>query len=80
MKTYIATTKSLNLSIRAQKTLASFGIFSKIATLDPAITGTGCAYGVEFASSEAERVKNIFRRAGIPYGFLIDGGTGVRIK
>ena len=38
MNTCIATMQTVNISIKAQKALASEGIFSKIISIDPALT------------------------------------------
>ena len=65
MNTCIATISSLNLSIKAQKILSNERIFCKIVSLDPSTTKRGCAYGIEFASSEERTVKSILRKVGI---------------
>ncbi len=65
MNTCIATISSLNLSIKAQKALASEKIYSKIVSIDPKLTKKGCAYGIEFACSEERTVRTILHRAGI---------------
>lgn len=65
MKICIASTPSLNISIKAQKVLAEAGIFSKIVSLEPTMTRRGCAYGLEFACADEQRVRAILRRAGI---------------
>ena len=65
MKICIAAISSLNISIKAQKSLAGSGIFSKIVSLEPSATRRGCAYGLEFPCSEEITVKSILRRAGV---------------
>ena len=65
MNTCIASISSLNLSIKAQKSLADARIYCKIVSLDPSLTKRGCAYGIEFACSEERLVKSLLRRAGI---------------
>ena len=65
MNTCIATISSLNLSIKAQKALASEKIYSKIVSIDPKLTKKGCAYGIEFACSEERTVRTILHRARI---------------
>ena len=65
MNTCIASISSLNLSIKAQKALSQEKIYSKIISLDPALTKRGCAYGIEFSCSEERNVKAILRRVGI---------------
>ena len=65
MKICIASTPSLNISIKAQKVLAQAGIYSKIVSLDPSLTRHGCAYGLEFTCSDEPQVKAVLRRAGI---------------
>ena len=73
MKTCIATTTSLNLSIKAQKALLSAGIYSRIVSLDPSMTPKGCAYGIEFSCSEERTVKSILRALGVhPSQYLTD--------
>ena len=73
MKTCIATTTSLNISIKAQKALLSAGIYSKIVSLDPSMTPKGCAYGIEFSCFDERAVRSILRASGIyPSQYLTD--------
>lgn len=65
MNTCIATMQTVNISIKAQKALASEGIFSKIISIDPALTRRGCAYGIEFSCAEEATVRRILRQNGI---------------
>ena len=71
MKSCIATMRSLNLAIKAQKALAVAGIFAKIIPLEPNMSRRGCAYGVEFHPSQENDVKRILRRAGISISQII---------
>lgn len=66
MKTCIAAINSMNICIRAQKTLSENGYFSKIISLDPSLTKKGCAYGIEFSIYEERKIKNILRHTNIP--------------
>ena len=73
MKTCIATTTSLNISIKGQKALAREGIYAKIVSLDPSATRRGCAYGIEFACIYERDVKAILRKERIyPSQYLTD--------
>ena len=73
MKHCIATTTSLNLSIKAQRSLAREGIYSKVISLDPSQSKRGCAYGIDFDCSEERLVRSILRRERIyPTQFLSD--------
>jgi len=76
MNTCIATMQTVNLSIKAQKALAADGIFSKIVSIDPALTKRGCSYGLEFSCSEEQTVRRILRKNGIRVGQFLsfDGG------
>ena len=65
MKTCIATIPSLNICIKAQRVLANQGIYSRVVSIDPALTRRGCSYGIEFSCSEKQNIKNILRRAGV---------------
>ena len=65
MNICIATISSLNLSIKAQKALADERIFCKIVSLALSMSKRGCAYGIEFASSEERNVRKILNRAGV---------------
>lgn len=65
MNICIATISSLNLSIKAQKTLANEKIYCKIVSLDPSLTKKGCAYGIEFSCSEERTVRTILHRGKI---------------
>lgn len=74
MKTCIATIPSLNICIKAQKSLAASGIFARIVSIDPKLTLRGCAYGIEFSCAEERTVKAILRRAGISFSQIISSG------
>lgn len=76
MKTCIATIPSLNICIKAQKSLLNNGIYSKIVSLDPQLTRRGCAYGVEFPCTEEKTVRQILRRAGIGVSQFISSEGG----
>lgn len=76
MKTCIATFPSLNISIKVQKALASYGIYGKIVSVDPKITRRGCAYGVEISCSDESKIKQILRSNGIKYGQIINNTGG----
>lgn len=71
MKTTIAAINSMNICIHAHKILAENGYYSKIISLDPALTKKGCAYGLEFSASEEGKIKNILRHANVPVSQFI---------
>ena len=76
MKICTATFSSLTYAMKAQKALAADGIFSKIVSIDPALTKRGCSYGLEFSCSEEQTVRRILRKNGIRVGQFLsfDGG------
>ena len=75
MNTCLSTIPSLNISIKAQKELAKYGIYCKIVSLDPTVSHYGCAYGIEYSCSESQSVRALLRRLGIRSEFLSkDGG------
>ena len=71
MNTCIATLTSLNLCIKAQRILSSEAIFCKVVSVDPRLTRRGCAYGIEFARTELQRVNQILKSHGIRYGQIL---------
>lgn len=79
MKSCIAATASVNISIKAQNALASGGVRSRIISLPPGATRRGCAYGVEFDCADEQRARSILRRAGVRVSQFIKGGEGVSV-
>lgn len=74
MNTRIATLKTLNICIKAQKVLEQHGYIAKIVSIDPALTRFGCAYGIEFYSQIEREVLSILKRNGIRPSQILSGG------
>jgi hypothetical protein len=79
MNNCIATTTSLNVSIKAQRALAREGIYSKVISLDPSQSLRGCAYGIEFDCREERTVRAILRRERIYPTQYITNGQGNKL-
>ena len=69
-KNYIATIGSVTTAIKAEKMLAEHSIQVRIIKLDPAYTEKGCAYGIEFSSSNKSAVEKLLKIRGIEHKLL----------
>ena len=75
MSDCIITMKSRTAAERGRRCLPRAG--SVIVSLDPGITGNGCAFGLRLPCGEVGRMKDELRRQGIPFGTVI-GGYGAK--
>ena len=71
MSDCIITMKSRTAAERGRRCLPRVG--AEVVSLDPGITGNGCAFGIRLPCSEAGRMKEELRRQGIPFGTVIGG-------
>ena len=71
MSDCIITMKSRTAAERGRRFLPKAG--AVIVSLDPAITGNGCAYGLRLACRDVALLKAELEKNGIPYGQVIGG-------
>lgn len=70
----IATMKTMTLAMRGKSALDARGIQSEIVSLDPSLTGRGCAYGLRFSARMREEVLGCLNEKKIPWGIVLGGG------
>lgn len=74
MNTRVATLKTLNICIKAQRALEGYGYAVKIVSIDPRLTRHGCAYGIELDVRFEREIVSVLTRSGIYPGEIISGG------
>ena len=74
MEDCTAALSSLTYAIKAEHILKDFGIFSRVAKLEPGVARRGCEYGISFNCVDLPRVKQAFREAKIPVKRYLRGG------
>ncbi len=69
----IAAMKTMTAAQKGKRSLQKAGIQSEIVSLDASLTKNGCAYGLKFSQSHAQRAETIFQRSNISYGDILGG-------
>lgn len=69
----------MTLAMKGKGILEHSGIGATVSRLPPALTASGCAYGIAIDSTLARRAKEVLAAAGFAYGKMVyPDGTPVR--
>lgn len=72
----VAAIGSMTAALKAQRALAAAGLSLHVVSLSPTDTRRGCAYGIEYPLSLAQKARAILHGARIPVSQYLKKGGG----
>jgi len=70
-KQAVLTVYSQTLALKAQKTLETFAVPSRVVSVDPRRTKKGCSFGLSISEGDLSNADRILSRYGIKYSDIL---------